>query len=117
MIEVISKLPIYIEAGKTLEIDLKSVFWIANSMFTLNPTQANGNVKFRLTNAKYNSIEITALAATNLPLSLAFKPSNAIFDSENEEFYILEITPENDLAGTFSWANNCTREMISSCER
>ncbi len=114
---VLNHLPIFIEGSKTLEIDLKSNFCILHSMFTLIPTKANGKVTFRLTNAKNNSIEIAALVNANSPLPLAYKPSDELFDSANEEFYFLEITPENDLEGSFSWAKNCTREMISSFAR
>ena len=117
MKEVINKLPISIEAGKTLEIDLKSDFNIINSMFTLIPTNAKGDVKFKITNAKSNSIEITALVTTGITPPLAYKPYKGLFDSTKEEYYVLEITPENDLEGFFSWAKDCNRELISTHAR
>ena len=113
MKQVINNLPINIKAGECLAIDLRDAFFISHSMFTFIPLNATGITKFKISNAKNNSIEIELLVKPNIPLSIAFKEDNILFDSINEEFHFLEITPENDFEGFFSWKKDCIMELIS----
>lgn len=114
---VLSNFPIFVKGGKTLEIDLKNNFCILHSMITLNPTKAKGYVRFKITNTKNNSMEITASVIANSLFQLAFKPYNGLFDSSKEDFHTIEITPENDLEGYFSWSKDCGKELIAKNAR
>jgi len=79
----------------------------------LTTTKGSGIAAFKITNAKNNSIELHAILKANEKLSIAYRIDNTLFDSTIEEFYTLEITPEHDLEGVFSWSKDCTSELIS----
>ena len=113
MKEVITDLSVSIKAGQTFDIYLNDVFVITHSLLTLTITKASGIAAFKITNAINNSIELKAILKANQKLSIAYKVDNTLFDSTIEEFYILEITPQNDLEGVFSWSKDCTSELIS----
>lgn len=113
MKKIIGDLPISIKAGQTFEIHLKDVFCITDSMFTLIPSKATGIALFKISNAKNNSIGLDAIVRVNQTLTLAYKVDNSLFDSAIEEFHVLEITPENDLEGVFSWSKDCSSELLS----
>jgi hypothetical protein len=113
MKEVIRALPVSIKAGETFEIYLKDIFCITDSMFTLTPSIASGIAMFKISNAKNNSIGLDAIVRVNQTLNLAYKVDNSLFDSAIEEFQVLEITPENELEGVFSWSKDCSYELLS----
>jgi hypothetical protein len=113
MKEIIRDLPVRIKAGETFEIYLKDIFCITDSMFTLTPSIASGIAMFKISNVKNNSIGLDAIVRVNQTLNLAYKVDNSLFDSAIEEFHVLEITPENELKGVFSWSKDCSSELLS----
>jgi len=113
MKRIIRDLPVRIKAGQTFEIHLTDVFCITDSMFTLTPSKATGIARFKISNVKNNARGLAAIVKENQILNLVYKVENSLFDSANEEFHVLEITPENDLEGVFLWSKDCSSELLS----
>lgn len=115
-LEIITDLPIKVKAGETFEIRFKSPhpFCLSDSMATLKHPMQNGVLLVKISNADGHSIQNRFRVSPVAPVIISFQPTNApgFEDMNSKDFYHMEITPDFDLDGAFSWGKGYPKEYL-----
>ncbi len=97
-------------SSKTLKVSFKSPnsFNCNTSIATLIVPSVSGNIDVKISNANGHSIGKTFIVTASVPTVISFYTPNP----KNLDYYLMEITPDFDLDGEFSWGTGYPQEFM-----